>query len=294
MYVENLKLYFVKILRRLRLLDKLNFNLRKNINGENVIIPFINGIGLTNYVIENDWLDILIEFFVKGKSGTFVDVGVNIGQTLLRLKTINPEIKYLGFEPNSTCTSYSQSLANLNKFNNLIIQNVALSSKVNNLILEKSYNVDSRASLVSELRPNFFTEKECILAIDYQSFYLDEEISFVKIDVEGAEYEVLEGMKNALIRHKPIITCEVLDSFSLEQLSFTQARASNVCNLLHSIDYSIIQLNTNKNRIVSFKKIDAIEIIQWTSKSYALNDYIFYPIAKETYVLENLSKIILK
>ena len=58
--------------------------------------------------------------------------------------------------------------------------------------MEKSLITDSRASLISSLRPNFFTEKEFVLALDYQSFYLEEKIGFVKIDVEGAEYEVYE------------------------------------------------------------------------------------------------------
>lgn len=285
----TLKLIFVKVLKKIKLVDKFNFCLSKKLNGQKIKIPFANGIGLTNFLVENDWLDSLIQSFVKKEDGAFVDVGVNIGQTLLRVKTFSSEINYIGFEPNSTCVAYSQELVKINQFKDCIIQNCALSTNVQNLVLEKTLSVDPRASVISELRPTYFTDYENVLALDYQSFYLDKKISFVKIDVEGGEYEVLVGMKEALIKYRPVITCEVLDSHSSEQLDFTQNRASKLCTFLKSIDYAIIQLNTNEKGIIGFSKIDLIKITQWTPKSYALNDYLFYPIEKDDSVIEKLS-----
>ena len=37
----------------------------------------------------------------------FIDVGVNIGQTLLKLKSVSSEIDYIGFEPNPICVNLS-------------------------------------------------------------------------------------------------------------------------------------------------------------------------------------------
>lgn len=288
-----LKIYFIKLLKKLSLLEKINFVIKKRFNESNVFIPFINGIGLCNLVLHEGWLDSIIHVFVKTQNKTFVDVGVNIGQTLLRLKTICPYIKYIGFEPNSTCTSYSQILAKRNGFTDCIIQTVALSIRVSNLVLEKSLITDSRASLVSSLRPDFFTEKEFVLALDYQSFYLEEKIGFVKIDVEGAEYEVLKGMEKAIIKHQPIIACEVLDSHSANVLDFTQTRAKLVCEMLKSLDYAIIQLQTRKGQssLVSFKKLKRITIKQWTPESAVTNDYLFYPKNEEQKVINKLKSI---
>ena len=39
--------------------------------------------------------------------GTFVDVGVNLGQTLLAVKSIGEDWDYLGFEPNPCCLFYT-------------------------------------------------------------------------------------------------------------------------------------------------------------------------------------------
>jgi FkbM family methyltransferase len=285
-----LKIYFIKLLKRLGLLKKINFVVKKRFNERIVLIPFINGIGLSNLVLHKEWLDSMIQVFVKTQNKTFVDVGVNIGQTLLRLKTICPDIKYIGFEPNSTCIAYSHRLTKTNSFTDCIIQNVALSTHVSNLVLGKSLITDSRASLISSLRPNFFSEKEFVLALDYQSFYLKEKIGFVKIDVEGAEYEVLKGMEKAIIKHQPIVVCEVLDSHSAEVLDFTQKRAMLVCELLKSLDYGIIQLHTSKGQfsLVSFKKLEIITIKQWTPESAVINDYLFYPKNEEQKIVNKL------
>jgi len=285
------KLLGLKILKRLHLLKFINFKTNKYLNKIKIKIPFINGIGFTNFVLQKNWIDGLLESFIE-YDRTFVDVGVNIGQTLLRVKTLHSDLEYLGFEPNSTCTSYTQQLIKINHFNNCIVQNCALSDTVANLILEKSYLEDSRASVVSSLRPNYFNEKENVLALDYQSFYMDKEISFVKIDVEGAEYEVLQGMKDALVKYKPIITCEVLDSHTSNTFDFTQKRATLVSELLKSIDYEIVQLHANEKSIIAYNKIDTILIKQWTDESEFLNDYLFYPSEKKESVFEKLNNII--
>lgn len=291
--MERQKVYFVKFLKKLRLLDVFNFIVKKRINGKVVLVPFINGIGLTNLVMKREWLDSLIEVFVENEKGAFIDVGVNIGQTLIRLKTLCPNVKYVGFEPNSTCTAYAQKLAKLNKFSDCIFQNTALSNKVENLILEKTSEVDPRASLVASLRPSFFVDKEYVIALDYESFYLEEDICFVKIDVEGGEYEVIKGMEKAIEKHQPIITCEVLDSYNSETLQFTQDRASLISDLLASLDYGIVQLHTNteSDKLVSIKIIEKIVIKQWTTESYDFNDYVFYPKKYEKYVIEKLMSL---
>jgi FkbM family methyltransferase len=292
--MQKFKYYLVKTLQKLNLLKSFNFNLSKTINSVKVKIPFINGSGLTNLVFKEDWLDTIIDKFINNESTTFIDVGVNVGQTLLRVKTKFSEINYLGFEPNSTCTSYAQKLIKMNLFSNSIIQNCALTDKVQNLVLEKTAVDDPRASVIKDLRPDYFEEKEFVLSLDYDSFYLDQKICFVKIDVEGGELEVIKGMKLSLKKHKPIIVCEVLDSHDKSVFEFTQKRATQLSDLLHSINYSIIKLETSSvlNKLVSFDKVETIILKQWTPKSYDLNDYLFYPEDIEQEVLSKIKGIV--
>lgn len=289
-----IKYYIIKALNKAGLISWFNFNVSIILNNKKIIVPFVNGTGLTNFVIKKEWLDLLIQGFANEVQAGFVDVGVNIGQTILRVKTILPDAPYLGFEPNSTCTSYSQNLIRINNFKNCTVQNCALSEKVQNLILEKTWVDDSRASVVPDLRPGYFVDFEHVLALDYDTFYLDRAIGFIKIDVEGAELEVLKGMQQSIAKYRPIITCEVLDSHSEEAFAFTQARATELSILIKSFNYTIIQLETSKtnHNIVGYTEQETIRLHQWTQRSSELNDYLFIPIERCFELKEQLNKMV--
>lgn len=278
MSTTNLYLLFIKIFKRLCILELLNFSIPKVINGHRVKIPFINGMGINNLVIKTDWLDSLILEFIKKDNTVIVDVGVNIGQTILKVKTLHPGIEYLGFEPNPACIYYTGQLIYKNQFGKCTIYNSALSGKTGILTLGKNTADDPAASVIPSLRPEYFKNNEQVITIDYDSFFLDKKISFIKIDVEGAELDVISGMKQSIIKHKPLIVCEVLDSHNSAVFEYTQTRATELFNLLLSINYSIIRLHTNKiyHKIISFQILDELEIRQWTPQSYELNDYLFY------------------
>lgn len=286
------KLYIVKLLRRLNLLGRFNFSLTKTYNGKTIKIPFKEGNGLPNFLLRKNFLDKLIEAYVE--NGVFIDVGINIGQSLLRLKTNKPEIDYIGFEPNSTCVSYAQQLIHINNFKHCKVFCCALTDKVQILELNKTLDADTRASLVENLRPDFFSFKENILSLDFQSFFSDLEISFIKIDVEGAELEVLQGMEMSIRNHNPIITCEVLDSHNKEVLDFTTERANKLYDLLCSLNYKVINLHTANSGIRGYKIIERFNIKQWTQKSSAHNDYIFYPVEREEEILNKLNSVLEK
>ena len=55
----------------------------------------------------------MLENLLKKKNGAYLDIGVNIGQTLMKLKSVNPKIEYIGFEPNATCVHYVNKLIDM-------------------------------------------------------------------------------------------------------------------------------------------------------------------------------------
>lgn len=85
------KLFFVKAIKRLRFLPLINFRLSKIYNQAKIVVPFVVGMGIENYILKKNWLDDLISEFFDKDQGCFVDVGVNIGQTLIKVKTITSE-----------------------------------------------------------------------------------------------------------------------------------------------------------------------------------------------------------
>jgi hypothetical protein len=148
--------------------------------------------------------------------------------------------------------------------------------------LNKGYDHDLRGTVIENQRPGMFPIKENVFGINYDQYFFEEKITFVKIDVEGAESEVLEGMKKSLAKHRPIIVCEILDSYSQEVLGFTQGRVDRVCSFLKELNYIIINFifDQEEEKIIRFIENEYIKINQWTPASSLSNDYIFIPLEK--------------
>jgi FkbM family methyltransferase len=63
---------------------------------------------------------------MTARKGTFVDVGMNLGQTLLAAKAIDPARHYIGFEPNPHCFAYCEQLTQLNQLPNVSLVPIGL------------------------------------------------------------------------------------------------------------------------------------------------------------------------
>lgn len=282
----------IKILKKLHLLENLNLKVKIFRYGFTYTLPLIRGMGYANLFLKPNWLTQLIEH-ININNTTFIDVGVNIGQTLIEVKNLYPKSNYIGFEPNLSCCYYIKELIKANKFKNCQVYNIALSNRKDQLYLEFDSDTDPRASVNAELRPDYFSNKEMVFALDYDSLEINNTISFVKIDVEGAELKVLEGMQKTIQKDHPLIICEVLDSFSEERIEFTQRQADEVARLLKIWEYQIVQLirSNQQDKIIDYKIIDRFEIKQWTKQSTYSNDYLFVHKTQNTEWLKTLDQI---
>lgn len=52
---------------------------------------------------DGKWKIDLFKRILSVKKGDFIDIGVNVGQTLLNINSIDINSGYIGFEPNSNC-----------------------------------------------------------------------------------------------------------------------------------------------------------------------------------------------
>ena len=75
-----------KIFRKLRLLKKLNVRVTRSINKAEINVPLLSGFGFENLHITEFWMCNLIRKLLSLKKGVFIDVGINIGQTLIKLQ----------------------------------------------------------------------------------------------------------------------------------------------------------------------------------------------------------------
>ena len=77
-----------------------------------------------------------------------------------------------------------------------------------------------------------------------------EKIDLIKIDVEGAELEVLESIKNLIKKHKPFIIIEILPVYSKENKSRLD-RLKKIELLIDEFSYHIHLIRKNKKESYS-------------------------------------------
>ena len=154
-----MQLFLIRLLNKIRLLQYLILNINTQIYSTKFTIPLIKGIGLKNINTTESWMVLLLKkLSTITDKGVFIDVGVNIGQTLLKLKAVNKNMVYIGFEPNPSAVFYTNELIKANGFKNTSLIPIGLSNKTEVLTLNiyNNSDVDSSASILAEFRP---TEK---------------------------------------------------------------------------------------------------------------------------------------
>lgn len=198
------------------------------------------------------WLDNIVEKVIANKPGAFIDVGVNEGQTLLKVKSIAPDIVYVGFEPNLRCCFYANDLIALKQLRHSQIIPVGLYDRATVLKLWLRNHENVSASVVDGFRdPSFYTSATYVPVFDgdYLFSLLElEAISIIKIDVEGAELEVILGLRESIAKHKPYIFCEVLppdnaNNQAMRKNSFRQERQDLLAQTLKKAGYKIYRIS---------------------------------------------------
>jgi len=148
------------------------------------------------------------QFMMKQQGKVFVDVGANIGRYTILLSD-NFE-KIIAFEPLKT--NFNQLLANieLNEIANIEAIDRGLYNKKCTIAINYSDNDLVGASMISDFQDKHFKKQEFIQTIMFDSLNIDH-IDLLKVDVEGVEFEFLEGAKNTLKITNPIVVIESLD-----------------------------------------------------------------------------------
>ena len=155
--------------------------------------------------------DDIIENFQPKSEGIVVDVGAHYGRyTLIAAKRIGPKGKVIAIEADPKNFDMLNKNIKLNKLEHIITLNYAASSnksKVKLSIPEKksghtiySSIISSRASTVKFIEVNANTLDNLL----HENGISIEEVNWIKIDVEGAELEVLKGATSVLSKSKEI------------------------------------------------------------------------------------------
>jgi FkbM family methyltransferase len=274
--MNKIKYYIIRILEVIGLLKFINFIFPIKVNNKNFKLPFGGSkIGTENILLMESWFfDIYKELRKVGSlNEAFVDVGMNIGQTILKVKSIDSSVRYIGFEPNVVCINYLFKLVKLNYFDDVHIFPVGLADKNGILTLYADNEFASGATMMHKFR---HSQK---IKFEYNTpVFTGDEVLFsenpgiIKIDVEGFELEVLKGLSKTLLEKAPFVICEILPNYSnLESLRYS--RQIELENLLHSMDYHIFRVIEKESKI---SHIDSIGFFDSMSET----NFVFVPAAK--------------
>ena len=206
-------------------LTKLKRAIKKRINYEKRVV-----VGQSGFIVpvqsgravhaSDPWMQTVLAELFADFPGTFIDVGVNLGQTLICAKAIDPDRPYVGFEPNLTCVSYAQEFVRLNGIRNVVLIPAALADRsgIADLNFISASETDSCASIVPDFRPGrtIATQKVLMIGRDLAQTIIASKVGVIKIDVEGAEVLVLQALEDIIARDRPAIVIEILPAYAPE------------------------------------------------------------------------------
>lgn len=279
---QILNLLFKKFRRGI--IKYLNFTLYvKPKKNKKIFIPIIGGVGSINLHYQRDWMFFILSRLTSIKSGTFLDIGVNLGQTLIAFKDANCNDRYFGFEPNPLCINYLLELIKANNFLNCFIIPVGLSNTSQLAKLYYQDDIRSPAASISKDLRSTTEAKSSIVAtfkLDEVVKYLEiDDINVIKIDVEGLEAAVLEGMSETIQKYRPFIICEVLFRDPQMDILIKQNLDLKIFQILNHLEYKVFQIiKTSDLKLVQkLLQIDKFEEMTWSFRNKDLCDYIFVP-----------------
>lgn len=237
----------VKVLNRLGLLKHLILTASIKFNGKTVKIPLIGGLGIEYLHLSEPWMTKMLQKLKKKYAVDFVDIGVNLGQTMVKVHSVFDSISYVGFEPNSSCINYVKEIIKVNKLRNFHIIPVGISntSEVLKLNFFSNDDNDSSASILADFRPDQEIKRFNYVPVFNQQYIGDflpvRKDAIVKIDVEGAELEVLQGLSDWVIQFKPVILVEILPVYKAEN-TYRLERQQKLEQLLLEWNYAIFRI----------------------------------------------------
>ena len=228
-------------------------------NGKIIKIPIQDGIKVG--ISTERWMfDLLIKIHNVKKIKNFHDVGANLGQTLIKVKTIGNNINYHAFEPNYLCSNYLSKLIKINNWINTHIYPIGIFNEDSLKYLEGKSEYDKSSSIMPDCAETTKIVRKITSFFTYESIKKligNENIDIIKIDAEGSELEVVQSYKNLIIKDSPLILLEIL-KFQKDNEKKIK-RDQDLCTFIHGLNYEIYRIyKDSSNKLINLKKENSL------------------------------------
>jgi FkbM family methyltransferase len=222
---------------------------------DKVITPFV----LTHQQWEAAETHWITQFVREGD--TFVDLGANVGYyTLIASHLVGDEGKVFAFEPDPVNFSILERNVRLNGLKNVVLEQKAVSNEPGTikLFLNPLNKGDHRIFRSEEPRP--IVEVEAVRLDDYFAGY-DKPIDFVKIDTQGAEGVILEGMDGLLRKQEHIVMAVEYFPHGLDGLGY---KGEDVLRFLRGHDFMFFEIRGGGRHVKNFHLVDEAFLSRYT------------------------------
>jgi len=175
---------------------------------------------------------------------TMVDIGANIGMIALHARSlVGDSGRVICFEPNPECADAVVEHMAMNGIRNVDVRRCALADSPGSLTL----NLTSEHTGTATLAP---VSGAVVKSIQVAVRVGDDELErvapkVIKIDVEGFELQVLQGLRKTLAKHKPFLITELVD----DHLARAGTSADEIHEFLQEFGYTPYGIDTERSPI---------------------------------------------
>lgn len=245
---------------------RVNFNVRdgnKDLNNRSWELFYLHKEG-TIQTIDEIFKENPYQFKVNNIKPFIIDCGSNIGLATIYFKILYPEAEIVCFEPDPNAYFVLDKNMKVNNLKNVSLINAAVGaadSVINFYGQVHPDNPDTRGNSIIELWGKQRQEDQSVpVKCVKLSSYINKEVDFLKLDIEGAEQQVL---------------CELADKLSLIKEMSIEYHHSDKMQDVNNLD-SIIRLLTKYHFDYEIVKKDIRELLPaiiqpWVNK---VNPYL--------------------
>jgi FkbM family methyltransferase len=195
-------------------------------------------------------LDHMERFAAPGS--VVIDVGANSGVYAVPLAAARPDLEVHAFEPNPTVTRRLERNKALNRAANLLVHATALAEtrgEAGFYRFDDDVTLSSLNRHAAEMHGKPQLTTVAVETID--SMFADQarRVGFVKIDVQGAEFRVLQGAKACIAAHRPVILLEHEDSH-FESPALAREQKDGLAALLRGAGYACFCLSRHDGSLM--------------------------------------------
>jgi len=147
------------------------------------------------YLFNEIFLNNEYYFVAENDSPYIIDCGSNIGMSIFYFKMLYPNSRIVAFEPREETYFCLEENVKNNLLNSVAMHKAALSDKEGPI--DFYYDKDDVGSLCMSTKQERMPKQKRSVEASLLSKHIDKEVDFLKIDIEGAELEVIEELSNA-------------------------------------------------------------------------------------------------